>query len=46
MNNNLLKENCNNPNQSLTTSNDKHDEILFNLIEEIHRKFGFTRSKL
>ena len=46
MNNTLLKEECNNPNRIPIPSDEENNEIIFNLIEEIHIKFGFTRSKL
>ena len=46
MPNTVLNKVSNNINQISTTLEDEHNEFLFNLIEEIHKKYGFTRSKL
>ena len=44
--NTLLKEKSNNINQLPITSEEEYNEILFKLIDEIHKKYVFTRSKL
>jgi hypothetical protein len=46
MPNTVLNKVSNNINQIPKTLEDEHNEFLFNLIEEIHKKYGFTRSKL
>lgn len=46
MPNTLLNKVPDNINQIPIMLEDEHNEFLFNLIEEIHKKYGFTRSKL
>lgn len=46
MPNTILNKVSNSINQIPTTPKEDHNEFLFNLIDEIHKKYGFTRSKL